>query len=246
MRAILTALGFLTIIPVKIQPKLEDLARSMTFFPLVGLFIGTILVLVNQGVSLLFPHLVANLLVVAILVILTGAFHLDGLADTLDGLYAGKTKEEILEIMRDSRIGVMGVTGVILVLLAKWASLCEMPLAIKNPALLLTPALGRWSMVLAAFMAPYARGGNGLGRPFAGKISLPIFWASGLFTFVTSIVFLGMGGIFLFLLTALMVIGLVEFMKKKIGGMTGDTLGFVCEFVEVITLFAILNCKIGN
>lgn len=237
MRRILVALGFLTIIPVKVDRLTADEpGRSMVYFPLIGLFIGAILIFIARGTSLFFPSLLNNLLILTLLVILTGALHLDGLADTLDGFYAGRTKEEILEIMRDSRTGVMGATGVVLVLLAKWASLYEMPLAIKDRALLLAPMLARWSMVLAAFTAPYAREGEGLGRPFAGKINLPVFWASSLFTLAASVVLGGMKGIFLLLLAGLVVIGLVEIMKRRIGGITGDTLGAVCELVEVVVL----------
>lgn len=236
MRRILVALGFLTIIPVKVDGLIGDEhGRSMVYFPLIGLFIGAILIIIDRGTGLL-PSLLNNLLILTLLVILTGALHLDGLADTLDGFYAGRTKEEILAIMRDSRTGVMGATGIVLVLLAKWASLYEMPLAIKDRALLLAPMLARWSMVLAAFIAPYAREGEGLGRPFAGKISLPTFLASGLSALVASVVIGGIKGIFLLLLAGLLVIGVVEIMKRRIGGMTGDTLGAVCEVVEVVVL----------
>ncbi len=238
MKGILLALGFLTIIPVKRTPStLIDLGRSMVYFPLVGLFMGAILVLANRGMGLIMPSLVTNLLLVVILIVLSGGIHLDGLADTLDGFYGGRSKEKALGIMRDSRIGVMGVIGVVVVLLAKWALLCEIPPEAKDATLLLVPTLGRWSLVLAGFMAPYARDDEGLGRPFAHRTGIAQFWMSGIFTFIVSIGLFGVGGIIILLLVILGVMGMVEFIKKKISGMTGDTFGFLCETVEILVLF---------
>jgi adenosylcobinamide-GDP ribazoletransferase len=134
----------------------------------------------------------------------------------------------------------MGVVGITLVLLAKWACLSEMSLKIKDVALLIMPTLGRWSMVLAAFISPYAREEEGLGKPFAGKIKPSVFWTSGVFALTTSVVLLGIDGVSLFLLIALLSIGLVELIKRRMGGMTGDTLGAICELIEVLTLLVIL------
>lgn len=237
MQRILIALGFLTTVPVRVKEiTKDDLARSMVYFPLIGLFIGSILVLVNRGAILFFPPLVANLLIVITLVILTGAFHLDGLADTLDGFYAGRTKEEILNIMRDSMIGVMGVTGIVLVLLAKWAGLSEMSPLVKDGALLLAPTLGRCSVVLAAFLSPYARETEGTGKPFAHQVKASEFCIAALFTLIASLTLFKISGLILFLIVVLIVVGFTKKAKKKIGGMTGDLFGFLCETVEVLTI----------
>lgn len=242
MRKILIALSFLTIVPIRIGRITEkDLAGSMVWFPAIGLFIGAVLVIVNKGAGLLFPPLIANLFVVTALVILTGALHLDGLADTLDGFYAGRTKKEILEIMRDSRIGVMGVVGIALVLLVKWAAFCEMPLLIKDRALLLAPTFGRWSLVLAALLCPYARETEGTGKPFANQVKASEFWLSTLFTLIASLILFKISGLILFLLVILLTIGLVQFAKKKISGMTGDLFGFLCEIVEVFVLAGFIS-----
>ena len=118
MKGFLQAISFLTILPVGQSKTLEgkDLARSMAFFPLAGLVIGLLLALGHYLFSLFLPKAVVLWFVIGLLAFLTRGLHLDGLADTMDGLGSGGPKEKILEVMRDSRIGAFGVISLILLL----------------------------------------------------------------------------------------------------------------------------------
>jgi len=180
-----------------------------------------------------------DILVIAVLVVITGALHLDGFADTTDGLAGGRDRERSLAIMRDSRIGSFAVTGLILLLMLKIFALREVPSEIKNRALLLMPVMGRWSTVQLAFGFTYARSGPGTGLAFtrfAGKreyviatlitasVSLGLFWLQGLTVFFIIALFTLLFGLFF---------------QRRLGGVTGDIMGAACEINEVVTLLAI-------
>ncbi|MBS3921456.1 MAG: adenosylcobinamide-GDP ribazoletransferase, partial [Deltaproteobacteria bacterium] len=116
MKDFLRAISFLTILPVgkSLSFGEKELARSMAFFPLVGLVIGLLLALGYYLLSFLLPKAIVLWLTIGFLVFLTRGLHLDGFADTIDGLASGGSREKILEVMRDSRIGAFGVIGLIL------------------------------------------------------------------------------------------------------------------------------------
>src|SRR3989338_5804758 len=138
MSSFLFALQFLTIIPVNIRHIDEKRsAKAVIFFPLVGLFLGLILAAVNNLLLFFkFEGLLINTILVISLAILTGGLHLDGLADTFDALLSRKNKEQMLEIMRDSHIGAMGVLSLISVILLKISLLSTIPLPFKTLSLL--------------------------------------------------------------------------------------------------------------
>src|SRR3990172_9607338 len=126
IRNFINALQFLTIVTVNKKHRIEegDLAKSMVYFPVIGFFIGFVLVYVDKVFALLvLPLAVGNILLVAISVLVTRALHLDGLADTFDGIMGGHSAESRLAIMRDSRIGTAGVLGIFFVLLVKYLCL---------------------------------------------------------------------------------------------------------------------------
>ena len=128
MSAITAAIRFLTVVPAPGgEWSARAARRSVAWFPAVGLGIGGAVAGVNWAARLAMPDLPAAALALAAGVVLTGALHLDGLADTFDGLFGGKTPKRRLEIMKDPSIGVYGVTAVVLVLVAKWAGLSSMP-----------------------------------------------------------------------------------------------------------------------
>jgi len=120
------------------------LTRSMGLFPAVGLLLGLGLVLCNGLLALLLPRAVVDALLLVLLIWSSGALHLDGVADTLDGLAGGRDRESSLRIMKDSRIGAIGAVGLVLVVLLKYLSLNSLPLELKGAALILMPATGRW------------------------------------------------------------------------------------------------------
>ena len=238
MKYFLQALSFLTILPVDqgLPQEGKTLARSMAFFPLVGLVIGLLLALGYFLLSFLFPKPLALWLTIGLLAFLTRCLHLDGFADTVDGLASGGTREKVLEVMRDSRIGAFGVIGLILLIGAKYLTLDQ----IANPSipysLILMAVIGRNSMVMVCYRSPYARLSEGLGKPFAENLGAREMILS--FASASGIVLLLMGlkGIVVFLAICLFCLGYRFFFIKKLGGITGDTLGAANELAELLCL----------
>ncbi|MFC2039330.1 adenosylcobinamide-GDP ribazoletransferase, partial [Chloroflexota bacterium] len=155
----LRALEFLTIIPspVRREAAPREVGRSLAYFPVIGLGIGGLLYGLDELFQLALPSALANILLLIALVMVTGVHHLDGFIDTCDGMAAGRSAEERLAIMRDSRVGSLGVVGGCLLLLAKYASLLALPSGYRLEGLILMPVLSRWAMVYAIFGYPYAR-----------------------------------------------------------------------------------------
>jgi adenosylcobinamide-GDP ribazoletransferase len=231
MKGLIIALQFLTKIPIKKKGqatfytliKSKDLGKSMLWFPLIGLIIGGILVLINIIASKFFSPLLVNILILLVLIWITGAIHLDGFVDTLDGLSGGRTKEEVLRIMRDSSAGVIGIIGLICLLLLK---------------------LGLWSLVLASFLSPYARKEGGLGKPFTEYVKLKEFVIATLLALIIGIIFLRFTCLILFASIFVVTFLAGRFFLRKIGGVTGDTLGAVNEVAEITCLFILLGVKL--
>lgn len=236
----LIALQFLTRVPVTIRKTVEsvNIARAMAYFPLVGLLIGISAAVVHFLLSYVLAPQVCDLVAIAFMVIVTGNMHGDGLMDTADGIYSGRPRERILEIMRDSCVGSHGVMAGVLVLLAKFVLLGQLPPEVKQFALILTPAMGRWAQVYGATVYPYARTGGGTGG-FTDHVGRrEIFWAS-LTALAAAVLLFGLwGGI----LAGAVLVGTAaigRYIAAKIGGMTGDTLGAMSEMTEVLSLFVV-------
>lgn len=244
MREFLIALQFLTRIPVTLRGEvtLAQIARSTLYFPLVGLAVGAALGGVHWALSRFVPSIVVSVLVLILLILLTGGLHLDGFADTLDGLYGGQTGEEILRIMRDSHIGAIGVVGLICVLTLKFALIHSLPRGLVWHSLILMAVLGRWAMVLAAAAYPYARA-EGIGRPFVGRIHRREWAGASLIALLISIGLLQVKGLALLLIALFVGFACAAAISHRVGGMTGDTLGSVEELAEVSVLLAV--CILG-
>ncbi len=168
MKRLLLAITFLTRLPIPVSKEIskEDVAKTTPFFPLVGLIIGSLLFVVNYILSFIFPNFAINTIIIISLIAITGGLHLDGLMDTCDGLLSGKDRERTLEIMRDSRVGAMGVAGALCIFAMKLAFLNALNPNNKVDALLIFPMFGRWSMVFAISFFPYANTKPGLGSLF--------------------------------------------------------------------------------
>jgi adenosylcobinamide-GDP ribazoletransferase len=195
------------------------------------------LVGLDEGLSEVMPTpAVAGLLVVA-LVVATGGLHLDGLADTCDGLFGGYTPEERLAIMRDSRLGSYGLLAVTSLLLLKWAAFLSLASPVRRGALLLAPALGRWAMVEAVASFPYARP-EGLGKAMR-QVAWPYPALAGIIALAASLVFFAGWGLALFALASVLAWLVGWYVRGKVGGLTGDVYGAIAEVVEVaVLLFA--------
>lgn len=226
----LAALGFLTIAPVG-KKALNNtlLITAVAFFPLVGLLLGITLAGADYILRLGLPDLLAGALLIALLVILTGALHFEGFVDTCDGLCGGHSPERRLEIMRFKDVGAYAVAGGVLLLLVKVTAITAVAGESRIWVLGLFPLLSRWAMALALGSFAYARQ-QGLGTAFHGKGLIRIIIAG--ITALTASFLLGWGGILLFTAATALAVLMGTVISKLIGGLTGDTYGFINEVTE--------------
>ncbi len=233
---------FLTVIPISkhITSSPSDLSRSMAYYPLVGIIMGGILWISWKGLSPIFPAPVVDFLMIVFLVVLSGGIHLDGLADTVDGLWGGTDREEALKIMRDPYIGAYGMIALVLVLMAKYLAFTHLPHSLKGLVLLGMPAVGRGAMVVVSYFSEYARSGPGLARPFIEHLSWrEVAWSSLTSVLILFITF-GASGFIVFAILGLVSFLCLWYFRMKLGGVTGDCLGAVGELVEVTFLLSVL------
>lgn len=228
-------LQFLTRIPINVHLKVdeEDFLGGISYFPIVGLVIGMFVVSMHYIGYLLGGAFLAAVMAVVGEVFITGGLHLDGLGDTFDGLYSNRSKEKILEIMKDSRLGTNAALAIFLNLLLKVALIYSLDIGKVYAILLLMPVFSKLCVVYAARFSVYARK-SGMGNLFIGKTTnkhLIIAIISTAFICIVNIkalpfIFVG----FCFS------IWYVKHVRTKIDGMTGDTLGALCELAEIVYL----------
>ncbi|AKP32326.1 adenosylcobinamide-GDP ribazoletransferase [Yersinia aleksiciae] len=246
LRLFLATLQFMTRIPVPERwtqgLAMDQYERGIVGFPLIGLIVGVIGGLVF---TLLAPWCglpLAALGYVLALALVTGAFHLDGLADTCDGVFSARKREQMLEIMRDSRLGTNGGLALIFMVLAKVLVVSELALRDVSMLAMLTAAsvAGRTVIVLLMYRQRYAREGNGLGNIYIGKVTgrqTAITLAGGLILTLL----LGKGAAVLALVITIAVVWLLAtYLRSRLGGQTGDTLGAAAEVGELVFLLALL------
>ena len=248
MHLYIIALQFLTIIPLPFTVRCEerDLGRSMTFFPAVGLTLGAILVGFNFLLTPLLPRSVTDLLLLILLAGLTGALHLDGVADVFDGLAARGGRERFLTVMKDPRCGPVGAAALMFFLLLKYQALLAVPDSQKNMALLLFPLLGRCAQVQCTIRATRARN-DGLGATFIGGVGTFQLLAALAVTLIISLLLFGSNGFWLCAGASLLTWWLRRWSHRRLGGITGDIIGCCCEIIEMVTLLLIVAlCRLEN
>jgi adenosylcobinamide-GDP ribazoletransferase len=242
MKGLLLLFQFMTRlpIPVKLEYDADEVGKSMKFVPIIGMVIGGIL----WGSYLVMSRYIENpyaiaTLIVLLEVILTGGLHLDGLADTFDGIFSYRSKHRMLEIMKDSRLGSNGALALIIYFLLKIFLLVEVGFAI----ILIMPVIARLNSVVNAAIGPYARA-TGMGKSIVEHTNgLGVLIA----TILTSVYVYFIGWYFgemefgfrlLAIIPLVMLPGafFAKLMGRKIGGITGDTLGAVLEMTEVLVL----------
>ncbi|MET0285516.1 MAG: adenosylcobinamide-GDP ribazoletransferase [Polyangiales bacterium] len=234
LRALASAILFLTRIPLPAMTLDErDFARGAGFFAWVGLLIALPL----YASSRLMPALgapLAALITVALWVLITGGLHLDGLADSVDGLSGGRgDRTRTLDIMRDSRIGSHGALALVLIIGLKWAAL-ERALVLGQTLWLMAPIAARAACTLLLVSFPYART-NGLGSPFVGLARAPaLITAAG--AVAVAAVLLGPLSLVPAVLASLCAIGVALRMNGLLGGLTGDVYGAAIELAELAAL----------
>jgi adenosylcobinamide-GDP ribazoletransferase len=242
MRPLLAAIQFLTVIPF---PKSftggeKELEKCVPFFPVVGLLIGIIIAAVDYVMGLILPPLPASVMTAIAMTAISGGLHMDGLADTADGFFSARPRERVLEIMRDSRTGVMGVLAVVFVIILKVSVLISIFPPLRPGIIVLMPLAGRCSFVLMMTALPYVRREGGLATAFGvGKSWLTVLWTSAFLLAAGWLAghWMGVAAGFSALLTAAL---FSIYCFRKIGGYTGDTLGAGCEITEVIPAIAAL------
>ncbi len=240
--AFFTAIRFLTVIPVgwRAEQDGELFPTSIFYFPLVGLAIGGGAAILARLTALVLPVQVVAFLVVLYLAAISGFLHLDGLADSGDGLLSARPREQSLAIMKDSRSGAMGVVTLILVLLGKYAALSSLSPATMTGAVLLMPVAGRCAILLAMAIERYARPEGGIGGLFYSRNTR---WAAvlggGVLACASAAVVGGRGMLLICVVTLLTVVAFCRFCRARIGGATGDTLGATCELIELATAIAL-------
>lgn len=229
----LGAIGFLTRIRVSNSALARPLNDTAKYFSLVGLLLGLLNATLFNLFSIFYPAGLAVTLVFAISALVTGAFHEDGFADTTDGFGGGWTKEDVLRIMQDSRIGSFGALGLVLLILLKIQAVSLIELAWVGPTLILASAFSRFISTTFVFTHTYVRF-EGKSKPLADGIDRKSLFVCALFGFLPLVAF----PIQLAALIVFTQIGLWLFwsfrIKVRIGGYTGDALGAAQQLSETL------------
>ncbi|WP_336283975.1 adenosylcobinamide-GDP ribazoletransferase [Citrobacter arsenatis] len=220
----------------------EHYSRGIVMFPLIGVVLGGLTGLVFMALQPWCGVPLAALFAVLTLALLTGGFHLDGLADTCDGIFSARRRERMLEIMRDSRLGTHGGLALIFVLLAKVLVVSE--LALRGTPMLAALAAacvaGRGTAVLLMYRHRYARE-EGLGNVFIGKVTgRQTCVTLGFASILAAVLLPGMRGVAALVVTMVAIFIFGQLLKRTLGGQTGDTLGAAIELGELIFLLALL------
>jgi adenosylcobinamide-GDP ribazoletransferase len=242
----LLAIGFLTRIPVPHTRRFEenDLAKAAAFFPVVGALIG----LLGWGfVHLVHPFASADLCIVLLMsfsMLLTGAFHEDAVADAFDAFGSQWTKERILDVMKDSRIGTYGTLAVVMMTLLKFIMLRDIGVANIGPVFVVAHILSRWISLPMLCCLPYPKGSAGMGKAFVEGLAT-ISWRAvipgTLFALFVAVFAFGMTGLYFML--GVSVVGLLSglYYYRKLQGATGDCLGTTTLLSELVIYFMAIH-----
>lgn len=247
IKAFLLQVQFLTRIPLPFNPDFDEraMAKGMVFAPVVGLIIG----LFAGGIYYLvfyFSGKAVPALMLALIgeIIITGGLHLDGLADTFDGIFSNRSKEKILEIMKDSRIGTNGALALFLLIVLKLGLLFSINEGHVLYCLFLMPVFSRMNIVWSAGISSYAGATPGMGSPvveFTGPKEIVI---STVIAAAAGILFIRILALPLLAASVLFVLLFTVYVKKKINGITGDIIGAVIELTEVVVLFTMFVLEV--
>jgi adenosylcobinamide-GDP ribazoletransferase len=229
LRHFISAIQFITILPVGRADTFEP-AKMIPYFPIVGLFLGLLTALFDQLATALWSRPVASLLDIFFLAVITGAFHLDGLGDSADGLLGQRSKEKVLTIMKDSRLGTMGLVAIVFGLALKWAGIAGLD-ADRTLLLVIVPAYARAGMLFGMRFLEYGRPGGGTGVDFfASQLKWTAFW--GFTAPVVMSMFLGWTALWLNLSFVALTALLIWYYTRRLGCVTGDMLGAMAEILE--------------
>jgi len=242
----LIALQFLSIIRLHEAVPFENntLGRASAFFPAVGFFLGMIVWGLDSIYTFVFPHSLVNAFTVATLAWLSRGLHLDGLADTADGLLGSADRQRSLAIMKDSRIGTFGTLALLGVVLVKIRALDLLLSSNRTHALLLSPMFARWACVIMAYQAPPARS-EGLGALLIRGVQFREVVLASVSALVIGVLTAGFFSVFLLTLLTGVTLAATRYCVYRLGGATGDTMGALGEIVEAAAL-CIFAATISN
>ena len=268
MRAFFIGLQFLTRISIVEQKDWceKDFADSVRYFPLIGLVLGIIyaafaallLSFLPQN-GILLPHHVVAAILLILPILLTGGLHCDGFMDTMDGLFSGRSRERMLEIMKDSRVGANGVFAFVLLMIFDWSILLDLlQSAWLFPALFAMPIVSRLMMVVAISAFPYARP-VGMGKAFKDGGTKSVLYGAFFYTLILvffpgvaacffGIIPLDAAGLSSWVLSMtavifaalLFTIFFASYATRHLGGLAGDVYGAITTLTETLVLLSFL------
>lgn len=243
MRLFFTAFQFLTIIPLPFRLEYQegDLGRAMRWFPLVGLVIGALLAGLHYLLLFIFPEQIVTVLLVAVLALVTGALHLDGLADVFDGFGARGNRERFLAVMKDSSTGAIGAVALCLGLILKYQAILHLPAGFKYGGIILFPAVARSAQVLMTVGSRRARN-DGLGAQFIATAGGKEAFMATAVALAAAFCLLGITGIICCLVAAIFAWLARSYFQQRLGGVTGDIIGCTSELTEILVLLTIIVC----
>jgi adenosylcobinamide-GDP ribazoletransferase len=247
MKNFFIGLQFLTRIRLVIQTEwsLDSFGKSVKYFPLIGLVLGSILSIVAYFFIIYLPlhhilvpqHTISTVLLI-LSILITGGLHCDGFMDTMDGVFSGRSRDKMLEIMKDSRVGANGVTAFIMLILCKWSLFLDILPENLVLALFIMPIISRLGMVMGITLFPYARP-DGMGKAFAQYADKKSLMIAILSTFIF-VAPLGIISIISMISVAIFTILFCKYITNVLGGLTGDVYGALTELSEVIVLVVFL------
>ncbi|QSX06602.1 adenosylcobinamide-GDP ribazoletransferase [Sedimentibacter sp. zth1] len=235
-RGLLVLISFFTRIPIgkKIEFNEAEYKKALCLYAFIGLIIGLVLTIgyfIGDFLEIIY---IKGLIITAIYIIITGGIHLDGASDTVDGLFSGRTGDRIFEIMSDSRIGAFGVISLILILYCQLIFFSNVSIY----TLILTPVVGKVSVVVSCYKKKYAKKSLGMGTIFVESIKLKELLINLGIILILCVVLKGcIINILSTVLTFIIVFFMSKWIENKIFGMTGDTCGFVAEISQIVFMF---------
>lgn len=243
MSAFFSAIRFLTVLPVPLNwcGDEQSFNKSPDWYPLAGLSIGLIMAAGDLLLRWLLPLPVASVFVMLGLITISGALHMDGLADTADAFFSSRGRERMLEIMKDSSAGPMGVTAIVVILILKTALILSLPPQWRTETIILMPLAGRCVMPVISSWLPYARSTEGTGAFIRNGSGFRRFSLSFGGMILFSIALLGWtSGLFVVVVFSFSTWLMGRYSRRKIGGFTGDTLGATCELIEMVPALCVI------
>ncbi|MEQ8155402.1 MAG: adenosylcobinamide-GDP ribazoletransferase [Clostridiaceae bacterium] len=236
MKYFIVILQFLTRIPINIniQVTREDFQKGVIFFPVTGLIIGAFDAAVYYSSGLIFSGSSPVFLVVAAHAAITGGIHMDGLSDTADGIFSGRTKDRILEIMKDSRVGTFGALALIFLVLGKFTALSSVNKGQIISSLILAPVVARTLMTFMMYKRKYARDKEGMGDLFIGVLDRRNFLGAVIIGTVLVLIIGREKGLLVLGCCLIFTLLFRRYIEKQIGGITGDILGATVELDELL------------